>query len=81
MARSPRAYHAQKEVRPVPKSRAVSLNVCPPDTEAGRDALGKLLAQLYADTVLQKIQALSCPAQQKLALLEAVIHTAKKQDP
>ena len=75
-----RAYNAPKEVKPVPKSKPVSLKVSPPETEAGRDALAKQLALLYADTVLQKIQALSCPAQQKLALLDAVIHTAKKQD-
>lgn len=63
------------------KSQEILLTVCPPETDAGREALETQLAQLYADAVIRKIRALPCPAAQKLALLDTVIRNAKKQDP
>ena len=63
------------------KPHQFRLTVCLPETDTGREALGTQLAQIYADTVIRKIRALPCPAAQKLALLDAVICNAKKQDP
>ena len=62
------------------KPKEIPLTVCPPETDAGREALETQLAQIYADAVIRQIRALPCPAPQKLALLDAVIRNAKKQD-
>ena len=62
------------------KPKEIPLTVCLPETDAGLEALGAQLAQIYADAVIRKIRALPCPAAQKLALLDTVIRNAKKQD-
>ena len=62
------------------KSQQIRLTVCLPETDTGREALATQLAQIYADAVIRKIRALPCPAPQKLALLDAVVRNAKKQD-
>ena len=45
----------------------------------GEEALAKRIAQAHADAVMREILALSCPTEQKLALLDAVMDDAKKQ--
>ena len=62
------------------ESAPVPLTVCHPQTQEAQDALAKQLAQLYAETVSQKIQALPWSPQQKRELLDAVLRAAKKQD-
>ena len=61
------------------KSAPIRLIVLPPDTDAAKDALAKAIAQVHADAVMREILALSCPTEQKLALLDAVMDDAKKQ--
>ena len=61
------------------KSVPIRLTVFPPDTDAAKEALAKAIAQVHADAVMREILALSCPTEQKLALLDAVIDDAKKQ--
>ena len=61
------------------KSAPIRLTVFPPDTDAAQEALAKGIAQVHADAVMREILALSCPTEQKLALLDAVMDDAKKQ--
>ena len=61
------------------KSAPIRLTVVPPDTDAAQEALAKAIAQVHADAVMREILALSCPTEQKLALLDAVMDDAKKQ--
>lgn len=61
------------------KSAPIRLTVFPPDTDAAQEALAKDIAQVHADAVMREIMALSCPTEQKLALLDAVMDAAKKQ--
>ena len=61
------------------KSAPIRLTVFSPDTAAGEEALAKRIAQAHADAVMREILALSCPTEQKLALLDAVMDAAKKQ--
>ena len=61
------------------KSAPIRLTVVPPDTDAAKEALAKGIAQVHADAVMREILALSCPTEQKLALLDAVMDDAKKQ--
>ena len=61
------------------KSAPIRLTVFPPDTDAAQEALAKGIAQVHANAVMQEILALSCPTEQKLALLDAVMDAAKKQ--
>jgi len=57
----------------------VDLIVYYPKTEEGRIALAKRMSDVHAAAVTQRIKALNCPTSQKLALLEAVIETAKER--
>ena len=62
------------------KSAPIRLTVVPPDTDAAKEALAKAIAQVHADAVMREILALPCPTEQKLALLDAVMDDAKKQE-
>lgn len=57
----------------------INLIVYHPRTEAGREDLARRVAEVHAMAVSQRIKALSCPQEQKLALLDAVIDAAKKE--
>ena len=59
------------------RSVPVKVIVCRPETEEGRRELAVRAAGVHADAVVQIIQGLDCPADQKRRLLEAVIDTAK----
>lgn len=61
------------------KFAPIRLTVFSPDTDAAQEALAKGIAQVHADAVMREILALSCPTEQKLALLDAVMDDAKKQ--
>lgn len=58
---------------PVP----INIIVYPPETETGKLELAGRVASIHADAVTNRIKELNCPKQQKLALLESVIDTAK----
>lgn len=49
-----------------------SLTLLYPESGEGRRALAKQVADIHADTVLRRIQALDWPPEQKIALLEGI---------
>ena len=55
----------------------IDLSVYHPKTKVGREELAKRVSDVHASTVIQKIKVLSCSANQKQALLDAVIAAAK----
>jgi hypothetical protein len=55
------------------KRSPAAVEVVLPQTPAGRQELARRAAEVHADSVLDAISRLSCPAGQKLALLQAVI--------
>ena len=57
----------------------VNLIVYHPKTEAGKDELARRVADVHAAAVNQRLKSLNCPTSQKLALLDAVIETRKKE--
>lgn len=59
----------------------IEMMVVPPQTEVGQRELAQRVAELHADYVLHTIDRLPCPAQQKLALLQAVINAVRDASP
>ena len=59
---------------PVP----ISIIVHHPTTLDGKTELAKRTSEVHAQAVICRIKGLNCPTQQKLALLDAVIHTVTK---
>ena len=57
----------------------ISIAVHMPTTEAGRAELAKRVASAHADAATYYIQHLTCPASQKIDLLNAVIKTASHE--
>lgn len=64
----------REEILIAKKSVPLSVIVHAPQTEEGKLALARQVAEVHADFVDQTIRKLSCPAEQKLRLLDAVIH-------
>lgn len=56
------------------KGMAVKMNIIVhyPQSTEGKDALEEKVATVYAQSVLQKLQSLSCPKEQKSELLEYI---------
>ena len=50
-----------------------------PTTEKEKLELANRLAEIHADAVSRRIQELTCPNEQKLQLLDAVIDSAKQR--
>ena len=50
-----------------------------PKTEEGKEELARRVADVHAAAVNQRLKSLNCPTSQKLALLDAVIETRKKE--
>lgn len=42
--------------------------------------LARRVAIVHAQTIMQKVKSLSCPLEQKLALLDAVVEGIEKRD-
>lgn len=61
------------------KKAAVRLNMHYPKTAEGKEVLSRRVSEVHADSINQRLKSLSCPAKQKLELLEAVIKTANAQ--
>lgn len=51
----------------------------PEDREMQRE-LSKRVATVHAQVVMEKIKALNCPLEQKVALLDAIIGYIEKED-
>jgi hypothetical protein len=60
------------------KRSPAAVEVVLPQTPAGRQELARRAAGVHADSVLDAISCLACPAGQKLALLQAVIDTVRE---
>lgn len=59
------------------KSNPMNLVVYYPQTQEGRQALARRVAEVHANTVEMRIKRLTCPAPQKLQLLDAIIADAR----
>ena len=57
----------------------VNVIVYYPKTEEGKEELARRVADVHAASVNQRLKSLNCPTSQKLALLDAVIETRKKE--
>ena len=57
----------------------VNVIVYYPKTEEGKEDLARRVADVHAAAVNQRLKSLNCPTSQKLALLDAVIETRKKE--
>ena len=57
----------------------VNVIVYYPKTEEGKEELARRVADVHAAAVNQRLKSLNCPTRQKLALLDAVIETRKKE--
>ena len=60
------------------KSAEAQVIIHEPETEEESRQLARLTAGLHADMVIEYIQGLSCPARQKLELLDTVIRAAEE---
>lgn len=73
---SPHKLYLRREAIFIARSSApIHIVVHAPQTEEGKLALAKQVAEVHADLVDQTIKRLSCPADEKLRLLDAVIHS------
>lgn len=61
------------------KMAPVNVIVYYPKTEEGKEELARRVADVHAAAVNQRLKSLNCPTSQKLALLDAVIETRKKE--
>ena len=68
---------APKEVTVIRSMAPINLIVYYPKTEEDQMELAKRVSDVHAAAVTQRIKSLNCPTSQKLALLDAVIETAK----
>ncbi|MDY4489561.1 MAG: hypothetical protein SPE19_03435 [Candidatus Faecousia sp.] len=57
----------------------VNVIVYYPKSEEGKEELARRVADVHAAAVNQRLKSLNCPTSQKLALLDAVIETRKKE--
>ena len=67
------------EVSVIRNMAPINLIVYHPKTAEGRNLLAKRVSDAHASAVIQRIKSLNCPTSQKLALLDAVIKTAKER--
>lgn len=59
------------------KPTPVNLIVYRPRTEQEQNKLARCIAGIHAETVLRQVKELSCPAEQKMELLERVVEEGK----
>ena len=69
----------KKELICMRKPTPVNLIVYRPRTEQEQTELARRIAGIHAETVLRQVQELSCPAEQKRELLDAVIKECTKE--
>ena len=61
------------------KRSPAAVEIVLPQAPAGRQELARRAAEVHADFVLDAISRLTCPAGQKLALLQAVVDTVREE--
>lgn len=57
----------------------INLIVYYPKTPEGQEELARRVSDVHESAVMQRINSLTCPASQKLLLLDAVIETVKER--
>ena len=67
------------EVEKMRRNTPIQVIVYHPQTEAGKVALSKRIAEVHATAVTQRLKSLHCPTSQKLELLDAVIKTVRER--
>ena len=68
-----------KEVTVIRNMAPINLIIYYPKTEEDQLELAKRVSDVHAAAVTQRVKSLNCPTSQKLALLDAVIETAKNK--
>ena len=61
------------------RQRSVNVIMYIPKTEEGRLELARRVSDVHANAVNRRLKDLVCPTSQKLALLDAVIQTAREK--
>ena len=64
----------------IAKSAPINMIVYYPNSKEGKKLLAQRVAQVHADSVMDRIKRLNCPANQKTELLNAVLNTAKNEE-
>ena len=64
----------------IAKSAPINMIIYYPKSEKGKKLLAHRVAQVHADSVIDKIKRLNCPSNQKTELLNAVLNTAKNEE-
>ena len=64
----------------IAKSAPINIIVYYPKSTEGKKLLTQRVAQVHADSVIDKIKRLNCPSDQKTELLNAVLNTAKNEE-
>jgi hypothetical protein len=67
------------EVRIIRQTAPINLTVYYPKTKDGQAELAERVSELHTTAVTQQLQALNCPASQKLEILDALIKTVKEK--
>ncbi len=63
----------------IAKSAPINMIVYFPKSEKGKKLLAQRVAQVHADSVIDRIKRLNCPSERKTELLNAVLNTAKNE--
>ena len=58
----------------------INLIIHIPKTTEGKAELAQRVASVHSDAVTQRLKYMPCPTSQKMALLEAIIKTAKQRE-
>ncbi len=78
-AGSLKGCHGKERELLIRKSAPIHVIVHYPTTEEGKAELARRVAAVHAESVIAKINRLSCPTKQKLELVDAVIDTVKRR--
>jgi len=62
------------------RSAPIDVIMYHPQTEEGKVALSKRIAEAHVAAVTQRLKSLHCPTSQKLELLDAVIKTVRERN-
>ena len=64
----------------IAKSAPINMIVYYPKSVEGNKLLAQRVAQVHADSIIDRIKRLNCPSNQKTELLNAVMNTAKNEE-
>lgn len=70
--------NVRKGARTVKRADPIEIIVHYPETEEMQRELAKRVAVVHAQTVMEKLAALSCPVEQKVQLIDAIIEKCKE---